>query len=96
MNKTQTILELFKAGNKPSQIAKEVGLTPQRINQILKEEGLKQNNFNYSPKITGDVAETVMTLHEQGFTVPKISKTVNITPQAIRTYLKKTRNCTSR
>ncbi len=89
INKIETIKELFKAGNKPSQIAQTVGLTPQRINQILKKEGLKENNFNYSPKITEKVADTIMELHGQGLTVPEISKIVGITPTGIRTYLKK-------
>ena len=89
INKIETIKELFKAGNKPSQIAQTVGLTPQRINQILKKEGFKESNFNYSSKITEEVAETIVSLHEQGLTVSEIAKIVDITPTGVRTYLKK-------
>ncbi len=89
MNKIETIKELFKAGNKLSEIAHVVGLTPQRINQILKEEGLKENNFNYSPKITEEVSKIILFLHEQNKNVTDISKVINITPPAIRSFLKK-------
>ena len=89
MDKIDTIKELFKAGNKPSQIAQVVGLTPQRINQILKKEGLKESNFNYSPKITDDIANAIVAHHEQGLTVSDISKIVNISAPGVRSYLKK-------
>lgn len=89
MNKTQTIVELFKAGNKPSQIAEAVDLTSQRINQILKKEGLKQENFYYSPKITEQLASLILSLHKAGENATFISKAVNLTPPAIRSFLKK-------
>lgn len=89
MNRTNTIRELFKAGNKLSQIAQTVGLTPQRVHQILKKEGLKKTNFNYSPKITEEVSKIILFLHEQNKNVTDISKAINITPPAIRSFLKK-------
>src|ERR1700679_3164687 len=89
MNKIETIKELFKAGNKTSQIAQAVGLTPQRINQILKEEGLKQDNFDYSPKITDQLSGLILSLHERGENATFISKAVNLTSPAIRSFLKK-------
>ena len=89
MSKNQTIVELFKAGNKTSEIAKAVELTPQRINQILKEEGLKEYDFDYSPKITDQLAGLILSLHKQGENATDIAKAVNLTPPAIRSFLKK-------
>jgi len=90
MDKTKIIVDLFKTGNKASQIAQVVGLTPQRVNQILKKEGLKETNFNYSPKITKDISETILSLHENGKNVTEISRILTgITAPAIRAFLKK-------
>lgn len=89
MSKTDTIKELYKAGTKTSEIAKAVGLTPQRINQILKGEGLKQDNFDYSPKITEQLSGLILSLHKQGENTTFISKAVNLTPPAIRSFLQK-------
>jgi len=83
------ISELYKKGVKTSDIAMVLRKTPQRINQVLIELGLKQKTFDYSPKITAIIAESILAFNRDGLTVTEISKRVDLTTTGIRNFLKK-------
>lgn len=80
---------MFKANISKKDIASSVGLTRQRIAQILTKHGLREKNLNYSPKITDAIGNNILSLNDKGLTATEISKIIGITPQGIRFFLKK-------